>query len=355
MIQTLEWTESGVRFIDQTKLPTEESYVTCKTYEQVADVIRNMVVRGAPAIGVAAAMSIALGVKNSKASNGGELKQEFDQICEAMGKTRPTAVNLFWAIGRMRDKFETLRVRPLPQIKQALIEEAQRMHAEDIAANQAMGRHGATLMPASGGVLTHCNAGALATCGYGTALGVIRAAVEQGKKIHVYADETRPFLQGSRLTAWELMKDGIPTTVISDNMAGAMMKQGKIAAIVVGADRIAANGDVANKIGTYTIAVLAKENGIPFYVAAPVSTIDLKTPDGSKIPIEQRDGREVTHIAGRAIAPEGVLVENPAFDVTPSKYVTAIVTERGIARVPYGESLRKLAEETSVGSQHLAS
>jgi methylthioribose-1-phosphate isomerase len=348
MIHTLEWTESGVRFIDQRKLPTEETYVTCKTHEQVADVIRNMVVRGAPAIGVAAAMGIALGVKNSKAENGGDLKREFDQICDIIGKTRPTAVNLFWAIRRMSDKFEQLRIRPIPQIKQALIEEAQRMHAEDIAANRALGRHGATLMPSSGGVLTHCNAGALATAGYGTALGVIRAAVEQGKKIHVYADETRPFLQGSRLTAWELMKDGIPTTVISDSMAGAIMKQGKIGAIVVGADRIAANGDVANKIGTYTVAVLAKENEIPFYVAAPFSTIDLATPDGSKIPIEQRDPREVTHIAGKSIAPEGVQVENPAFDVTPAKYVAAIITERGIARAPYQESLKNLAEAAQV-------
>src|SRR6266852_2881751 len=344
MVHTLEWTDSGVRFIDQTKLPAEETYVTCKTYEQVADAIRTMVVRGAPAIGVAAAMGIALGVQNSKAESGGELKREFDQICDVMGKTRPTGVNLFWAIRRMRDKFELLRVRPLPQIKQALIEEAQRMHADDIAANQAMGKHGATLMPAHGGVLTHCNAGALATCGYGTALGVIRAAVEQGKKIHVYADETRPFLQGSRLTAWELMKDGIPTTVISDNMAGAIMKQGKINAIVVGADRIAANGDVANKIGTYTVAVLAKENGIPFYVAAPISTVDLATPDGSKIPIEQRNAREVTHIAGKQMAPDGVQIENPAFDVNPAKYVAAIITERGIARSPYEESLRKLAD-----------
>jgi len=251
----------------------------------------------------------------------------------------------------MKDKFETLRVRPLPEIKQALIDEAKRMHAEDIAANQAMGQLGATLMPANGGVLTHCNAGALATCGYGTALGVIRAAVEKGKKIHVYADETRPFLQGSRLTAWELMKDNIPTTVISDNMAGALMKQGKIGAIVVGADRIAANGDVANKIGTYTVAVLAKEHGIPFYVAAPFSTIDLETPDGSRIPIEQRNAAEVTHIAGKPIAPEGVGVENPAFDVTPAKYVTAIVTERGIARDPYKESLRTLAEQALVSAE----
>jgi methylthioribose-1-phosphate isomerase len=223
------------------------------------------------------------------------------------------------------------------------------MHAEDIAANQAMGRHGATLMPASGGVLTHCNAGALATAGYGTALGVIRAAVEQGKKIHVYADETRPFLQGSRLTAWELMKDGIPTTVISDNMAGAMMSYGKIGAIVVGADRIAANGDVANKIGTYTVAVLAKEHGIPFYVAAPISTVDLATPDGSGIPIENRNVKEVSHIAGKQMVPDGVEIENPAFDVTPAKYVTAIITERGIARAPYEDSLRKLAEEAVVG------
>src|ERR1700677_3096745 len=349
MIQTLEWTDQGVRFIDQTKLPTEEVYVTCTTHEQVADVIRTMVVRGAPAIGVSAAMGIALGVKNSKAETVADLKRELDQICEIIGKTRPTAVNLFWAIGRMRDKFDRSRVRPIAQIKQELIEESKRMHAEDIAANQAMGRHGATLMPSEGGVLTHCNAGALATAGYGTALGVIRAAVEQGKKIHVYADETRPFLQGSRLTAWELMKDGIPTTVISDNMAGAMMRQGKIGAIVVGADRIAANGDVANKIGTYTVAVLAKENGIPFYVAAPLSTIDFACPDGSQIPIEQRNAREVTHIAGKQMVPDGVSIENPAFDVTPAKYVAAIITEHGIARDPYGESLRGLAgEETTV-------
>jgi methylthioribose-1-phosphate isomerase len=346
MIQTLEWTDSGVVFIDQTKLPTEEVYVTCTTHQQVADVIRNMVVRGAPAIGVAAAMGIALGVKNSKAESDADLKKDFDQICETIRQTRPTAVNLFWAIRRMTEKFERIRVRPIPQIKQDLIEESQRIHAEDIAANRAMGRHGATLMPSSGGVLTHCNAGALATAGYGTALGVIRAAVEAGKKIHVYADETRPFLQGSRLTAWELMKDGIPTTVISDNMAGAMMQQGKIGAIVVGADRIAANGDVANKIGTYTVAVLAKEHGIPFYVAAPISTVDLATPDGSKIPIEQRNPNEVTHISGRQMVPNGVEIENPAFDVTPAKYVAAIITERGIARAPYKESLKKLSEAT---------
>src|SRR2546429_2591085 len=348
MIHTLEWTESGVRFIDQTKLPNEEVYVTCTTHQQVADVIRNMVVRGAPAIGVAAAMGIALGVKNSKAENIDKLRQEFDSICDMIGKTRPTAVNLFWAISRMREKFDLLSGKPISQIKQSLIEEAQRMHAEDIAANQAMGRHGAALMPASGVVLTHCNAGALATCGYGTALGVIRAAIEAGKKIQVFADETRPFLQGSRLTAWELTKDGIPTTLISDNMAGAMMKQGKINAVIVGADRIAANGDVANKIGTYTVAVLAKEHAIPFYVAAPWSTVDMATPDGDHIPIEQRPAREATHLAGKQIAPTGIKVENPAFDVTPAKYVTAIVTERGIARPPFNESLRHLAEETAV-------
>jgi methylthioribose-1-phosphate isomerase len=342
VIDTLQWTDSGVRFIDQTKLPTEETYLTCTTCEQVANAIRTMIVRGAPAIGVAAAMGIALGVQNSRAETVAELRRDLDDCCELVRQTRPTAVNLFWAIRRMQEKFESLRARPLAQIKRALVAEAQRMHAEDIAANQAMGRFGAALMPASGGVLTHCNAGALATCGYGTALGVIRAAVEQGKQIHVYADETRPFLQGARLTAWELIKDGIPTTVISDNMAGAMMNQGKIAAIVVGADRIAANGDVANKIGTYTVAVLAKEHGIPFYVAAPFSTIDLNTPDGSKIPIEQRNIEEVTHMAGKQITPQGVQVENPAFDVTPAKYVTAIVTERGIARSPYPESLARL-------------
>jgi methylthioribose-1-phosphate isomerase len=348
MIQTLEWTNSGVVFIDQTKLPTEEVYVTCSTHQEVADAIRNMIVRGAPAIGVAAAMGIALGVKNSKANSVSELNIEFEQICKMIGETRPTAVNLFWAIRRMTEKFESLRARTVSQIQQALIEEAKRMHAEDIAANQAMGRHGATLMPASGGVLTHCNAGALATAGYGTALGVIRAAVEQGKTIHVYADETRPFLQGARLTAWELMKDGIPTTVISDNMAGVMMQKGKIGAIVVGADRIAANGDVANKVGTYAVAVLAKENGIPFYVAAPLSTIDLAATDGSKIPIEQRNKREVTHIAGKQMTPDGVGVENPAFDVTPAKYVTAIITERGIARAPYQKSLSELARQPEI-------
>jgi methylthioribose-1-phosphate isomerase len=343
MLKTLEWTAAGVRFIDQTKLPTEETYVTCKTYDEVADAIRTMIVRGAPAIGVAAAMGMALGARETQAATVAEFRPQFDTICNTIAATRPTAVNLFWAVRRMRQKFEQSAMLPLAQLKQALISEAQRMYAEDIAANEAMGRHGAVLMPATGGVLTHCNAGALATCGYGTALGVIRAAIQAGKKIHVFADETRPFLQGSRLTAWELMKDNIPTTLISDNMSGAMMRQGKISAVVVGADRIAANGDVANKIGTYTVAVLAKEHSIPFYVAAPFSTVDLETPDGSQIPIEQRSPAEVTHLAGQRIAPEGVGVENPAFDVTPAKYVTAIITERGIARAPYEESLKQLA------------
>ena len=344
-VRTVEWTDGGVRFIDQRKLPTEESYLTCKTYLEVADAIRQMVVRGAPAIGVAAAMGLALTVRDSRAQNGADLRRDFEQASEILAATRPTAVNLFWAISRMRNRFDELSRRALPEIKTGLVREAQQMHAEDIAANQAMGRHGAVLLPQSGAVLTHCNAGALATCGYGTALGVIRAAVESGKKLHVFADETRPFLQGSRLTAWELVKDGIPTTVISDNMAGAMMRQKRIAAAIVGADRIAANGDVANKIGTYTVAVLARENAVPFYVAAPWSTVDLSTPTGDQIPIEQRAAFEVTHMAGKQIVPEGVAVENPAFDVTPNRYVTAIVTERGVARAPYEESLQRMAEE----------
>ncbi|HWS95692.1 MAG TPA: S-methyl-5-thioribose-1-phosphate isomerase [Candidatus Methylomirabilis sp.] len=342
MIKTLEWTNAGVRFIDQTKLPTEEVYVTCKNYEEVAEAIRTMIVRGAPAIGVAAAMGVALGAQQSQATTMPEFEREFDAICNVLAGTRPTAVNLFWAIRRMRDKFEQLRTLPIEKVKAELVAEAQRMLVEDIAANEAMGRHGAVLLPASGAVLTHCNAGALATAGYGTALGVIRAAVASGKKLSVFADETRPFLQGSRLTAWELMKDGIPTTLIADNMAGAMMRLGRIDAVIVGADRIAANGDVANKIGTYTVAVLAKEHGIPFYVAAPISTVDLNTPDGSHIPIEQRASAEVTHFAGKQIAPDKVRVENPAFDVTPNRFVAAIITERGVARAPYGETLAKL-------------
>jgi methylthioribose-1-phosphate isomerase len=348
MIKTLEWTNDGVVFIDQTKLPTEEVYVTCRTYQEVADAIVTMIVRGAPAIGVAAAMGVALGVKQSMAVDHAGLKSEFEKICSDLAATRPTAVNLFWAIKRMQRKFEEVASSPIPQIKDAMAREARQMHVEDIAINETMGRNGAALMPSSGGVLTHCNAGALATAGYGTALGVIRAAVESGKQIHVFADETRPFLQGSRLTAWELMKDGIATTLISDNMAGAMMRMGKINAVIVGADRIAANGDVANKIGTYTVAVLAKEHSIPFYVAAPWSTVDLETPDGNAIPIEQRSPKEVTHLAGKQIAPDGVKVENPAFDVTPSKYVAAIITERGVARAPYQESLNILAEAAAM-------
>jgi methylthioribose-1-phosphate isomerase len=342
MIKTLEWTDAGVRFIDQTRLPTEEVYITCCDYREVATAIRDMIVRGAPALGVTAAMGVALGVRRSKAKSHSELISEFDEICKTLAATRPTAVNLFWGIQRMRTRFEQLAGARIEEIKRALIEEAQQMYLADIAACQTLGKYGAALMPSSGGVLTHCNAGALATCGYGTALGVIRAAVESGKKIHVFADETRPFLQGSRLTAWELTQDGIPTTVISDNMAGAMMKQGKIGAVVVGADRIAANGDVANKVGTYTVAVLAKEHGISFYVAAPWSTVDLATPDGDHIPIEQRSASEVTHIAGKQMTPDGVRVENPAFDVTPHRYVAAIITERGIAKSPYSSSLQAL-------------
>lgn len=350
MIKTLEWTPDGVRFIDQTKLPTEEVYVTCHSYQEVANAIRDMVVRGAPAIGVAAAMGIALGMLQSSAQREHELRQEFDQIAEVMAKTRPTAVNLFWAIERMRRTFESVARQPRPQIKAALVREAQQMFREDIAAGQAMGRYGAPLMPPSGAVLTHCNAGALATCGYGTALGVIRSAIESGKRLHVFADETRPFLQGARLTAWELTKEGIPTTVITDNMAGAIMRQGRIQAAIVGADRIAANGDVANKIGTYTVAVLAREHGIPFYVAAPWSTVDMNTASGHQITIEQRSPREVTHHGGKQMAPDGVLVENPAFDVTPCEYVTAIITERGVARAPYAESLKELSAAAAVSA-----
>lgn len=344
MIKTLEWTSQGVRFIDQTRLPTEEIYVTCATYQEVATAIREMIVRGAPAIGVAAAMGIALGMKHSKAPDVASLRNELGQICRTMGETRPTAVNLFWAIRRMQQKFESVAQQGVHPIKVSMVEEAQKMLLEDIAANEAMGHHGAALMPESGTILTHCNAGALATCGYGTALGVIRSAIQAGKKLSVFADETRPFLQGSRLTAWELMKDGIPTTLIADNMAGSMMRQGKIQAVIVGADRIAANGDVANKIGTYSVAVLAKEHNIPFYVAAPWSTVDMNMESGEGIPIEQRSAREVTHHAGKQVAPEGVLVENPAFDVTPNKYIAAIITERGIARPDFAESLKELSQ-----------
>jgi len=348
MIHTLEWMPEGVVFIDQTKLPTEEVYVTCRTYQEVAEAIKTMIVRGAPAIGVAAAMGIALGVEQAEAGTVEELRTEFDEISRVITSTRPTAVNLFWAAERMRRVFEENAHLGVAALKQRLVREAREMHAEDIRACEEMGDNGAGLLPDHGGVLTHCNAGALATCGYGTALGVIRSAVKMGKDIVVFADETRPFLQGSRLTAWELMHDGIPTTVISDNMAGAMMRKGKIQAVIVGADRIAANGDVANKIGTYSVAVLAREHGIPFYVAAPWSTVDMRTVSGDDIEIEQRAASEVTHMAGKRIAPEGVGVENPAFDVTPAKYVNAIITERGVARAPYAESLRELDKAVAI-------
>jgi methylthioribose-1-phosphate isomerase len=336
MIQTIQWTDSGVVMIDQTRLPREETYVTCTDYTQVAEAIRSMVIRGAPAIGVAAAMGIALGMQQAESS------AEFDKICETLARTRPTAVNLFWAIKRMRRLYSEIQARPIDEIRASLIAEAQQIRLEDIAINECIGKNGAPLIPDGKTVLTHCNAGALATAGYGTALGVIRAAVASGKKIDVFADETRPFLQGARLTVWELQHDHIPATLITDNMAGHFLHSGRIGCVVVGADRIASNGDVANKIGTYSVAVLAKENGVPFYVAAPISTLDLSLPNGDLIPIEQRAAAEVTHVQGVQMAPDGTTVENPAFDVTPNRYVTAIVTERGVARPPYIESLRKL-------------
>ena len=339
MVETIRWTADGVVMIDQTRLPHEECYVTCKTYEEVAEAIRAMVIRGAPAIGVAAAMGIALGVARADSTN---LDVHFEKICETLGRTRPTAVNLFWAIDRMKRLYAESRTLPLAQLRQRLIAEAQQIRLEDIAINQAIGRNGAPLVPDGKTVLTHCNAGALATAGYGTALGVIRAAVSAGKKIDVFADETRPFLQGSRLTVWELQQDNIPATLITDNMAGHFLKSGRIGCVVVGADRIAANGDVANKVGTYSVAVLAKENEIPFFVAAPISTLDLTLRSGDEIPIEQRAAAEVTHVFGVPVAPDGTAVQNPAFDVTPNRYVTAIITERGVARAPYETSLRGL-------------
>jgi methylthioribose-1-phosphate isomerase len=339
MIETIVWTDDGVVMIDQTRLPKEEVYVTCRDHREIADAIRSMVIRGAPAIGVAAAMGVALGMRKTDGKN---LDAEFEAICDTLSRTRPTAVNLFWAIDRMRRVYSNLRGHPIQQIRARLIAEAQRIRLEDISINQAIGRHGAGLIPDGKTVLTHCNAGALATAGYGTALGVIRAAVDDGKRIDVFADETRPFLQGARLTAWELHQDGIPTTIITDNMAGHFLRTGRIGCVVVGADRIAANGDVANKVGTYPLAVLAKENEVPFYVAAPISTLDLSVPSGDQIPIEQRAAQEVTHVFGVPIAPEGVAVENPAFDVTPHRYVSAIITERGVARPPYTGALRQL-------------
>ena len=330
--------------IDQRKLPGAEIYVKCKTPKEVAKAIKTMVIRGAPAIGVAAAMGLALGVRQSSATGTTKLAGEFYRMCEMMADTRPTAVNLFWAIDRMKRVFADAANsgQSVDQIKTRLEAEARQIHDEDVDSCRAMGAHGAAIVPQDARVLTHCNAGALATAGYGTALGVIRGAVAQGKKVAVLADETRPFLQGARLTAWELTRDGIETTVITDNMAGALMRRGDIDLVVVGADRIAANGDVANKIGTYTVAVLAREHDIPFYVAAPLSTVDLATPDGGHIPIEERDAREVTHLGPTRLTPEAARVRNPAFDVTPNQYVTGIITERGIARPPYTESLPNL-------------
>ena len=344
MLPTIEWKDDAVVMVDQRKLPGTEVYVTCKTAKDVAKAIKTMVIRGAPAIGVAAAMGIALGMKRSTATGTKQFVTEFQRVCDLMAATRPTAVNLFWAIERMKRTLSDAAQRGLSvaELKVRLEDEARAIHDEDVESCRTMGAHGASLVPDSARILTHCNAGALATAGYGTALGVIRAAAEQGKRIAVLADETRPFLQGARLTAWELVKDGIDTTVITDNMAGAMMRMQQVDLVVVGADRIAANGDVANKIGTYSVAVLAKEHGIPFYVAAPLSTIDLETPDGSRIPIEERNDREVTHIGASRLTPEGARIRNPAFDVTPAKYVSAIITERGIARAPYEESLAQL-------------
>ena len=344
MLPTIEWKGDCVVMIDQRKLPASEVYVTCRTASEMAKAIKTMVIRGAPAIGVAAAMGIALGMRRSKATGTKQFATEFQKTCDLMAATRPTAVNLFWAIDRMKHAFAGAAQAgcSVAEIKDRLEAEAQSIHDEDVSSCKSMGAHGASLVPESANILTHCNAGALATAGYGTALGVIRAAVAQGKRVAVLADETRPFLQGARLTAWELIKDGIDTTVITDNMAGTMMRQGHVDLVVVGADRIAANGDVANKVGTYTVAVLAKAHGIPFYVAAPVSTVDLNTPDGSRIPIEERNEREVTHVGSARLTPGGARIRNPAFDVTPAEYVTAIVTERGIARPPYGETLARL-------------
>ncbi|WHZ30037.1 MAG: S-methyl-5-thioribose-1-phosphate isomerase [Nitrospira sp.] len=331
MVPTVEWKDGAVRLLDQSRLPEVVEFLDCRDYQTVADAIRTLKVRGAPAIGVTAAMGVALGAQAINATEYSSFAPAVFKICDELAATRPTAVNLFWAIERMRRKLEPLRTQPVSAIKQALIKESQAILEEDIDLCKTMGRHGAELIRDGQTILTHCNAGSLATAGYGTALGVIRAAWEQGKKINVIADETRPVLQGSRLTAWELMQDHIPVTLITDNMAGALMKQGKIHLCVVGADRIAANGDVANKIGTYSVAVLAKAHHIPFYVAAPYSTIDLKTKSGADIPIEQRNPSEVTTIHGsHPVAPLNVTVYNPAFDVTPAELITGIITERGV-------------------------
>ena len=346
MIKTIEWTDEGVVMIDQRLLPTQELYPVFRTCEEVAKAIEEMVVRGAPAIGVAAAMGIAIGVRNSNATLVEELEVEFAQLCARISRTRPTAVNLFWSVERMVWAFNRARREgeSVSGIKALLISEASSIHSEDIASNRRMGSFGAELIPDDATVLTHCNAGALATAGYGTALGVIRAAIEAGKHIKVLADETRPFLQGARLTAWELQKDNIPVTVITDGMAGHFLKSGEVDCVIVGADRIAANGDVANKIGTYMVGIAAHENNIPFYVAAPLSTVDLKLNSGDEIPIESRLENEVTHFRGQQVAPDGVSAANPAFDVTPHRYVSAIITDAGVAREPYDTSLKALFE-----------
>ncbi len=347
MLPTIAREDDAVVMIDQRKLPAQEVYVRCKTAADVAKAIKTMVIRGAPAIGVAAAMGIALGMRKSKATGTQKFAAEFQSCCDLMAATRPTAVNLFWAIDRMKRTFAAAAQagESVEQIQDRLDRESRLIHDEDVASCRAMGAFGAQVVPADARILTHCNAGALATAGYGTALGVIRGAVEMGKAVSVFADETRPFLQGARLTAWELVRDGIQTTVITDNMSGALMRQGKVNFVVVGADRIAANGDTANKIGTYSVAVLAREHQIPFYVAAPLSTIDLKTPDGDHIPIEERSAKEVTHVGGSQLAPEGALVWNPAFDVTPHHFIAGIITERGIFRAPYTESLAAAFEQ----------
>ena len=350
MLPTIDWQGDAVVMVDQRKLPGQEVYVRCRSAQEVARAIRTMVIRGAPAIGVAAAMGIALGMKRSTARGTRQFTVDFQKICDMMAATRPTAVNLFWAIDRMKGVFATTAQAgaSTDEIADRLEVEARAIHDEDVAACRAMGAFGAEIVPDGARVLTHCNAGALATAGYGSALGVIRAAVEQGKRIAVIADETRPFLQGARLTAWELVRDGINTTVITESMAGPLMRAGDIDMVVVGADRIAANGDTANKIGTYTVAVLAHEHKIPFYVAAPISTIDLATVDGDHIPIEERDQREVSHLGSARLTPEGAHIRNPAFDVTPHRYITGIITERGIFKPPYTESLKRALEAAVV-------
>jgi methylthioribose-1-phosphate isomerase len=342
--QPIEWTDGGVVMLDQRLLPAQEVSYTYTSYREVAKAIRDMVIRGAPAIGVAAAMGVALGVLHSSAKSVEALRAEFAEICDTLAKTRPTAVDLFWAIERMKRRLAelTAQTSDLSRIREEMVQEARQVHLEKKAIDEAIGRFGAEFMPSDGQVMTQCNAGALATGGIGTALGVIRIACQQGKKLHVLVPETRPYLQGARLTAWELHKGGIPLTLITDNMVGHFLKTGKVGAIVTGADRIAANGDTANKIGTYQIAVLAKESNVPFYIAAPVSTFDLSIPDGDHIPIEERSAAEVTHFQGVRIAPD-VHAAHPAFDVTPARYIAAIFTERGVARAPYTDSLRALA------------